>query len=83
MPTSVHIPEPLLRALDKKAKALKVSRNSLIIQAIERELGAAKGWPSGFFESIVAGVDDEDRAEFDESMRAVVAQRRSKKPIDF
>jgi hypothetical protein len=88
MATSVHIPPPLLKALDKKAKKLRVSRNSLIVKAIEKDLGTTapiddNGWPVGFFDAIRRGVDDEAAAEFKESMTAVVALRRSKKPIDF
>ena len=71
MPTSVHLPPPLLKALDKRAKELRVSRNSLIVQAVERELGGApRGWPAGFFEL---------RATIDETMAVVSARRLSKK----
>ena len=89
MATSVHIPPPLLKALDKKAKKLRVSRNSLIVKAIERDLGVAgptdaNGWPVGFFEALAAGAADrEAMAEFDESMRVVISSRRSKKPLDL
>ncbi|OGQ21485.1 MAG: hypothetical protein A2138_05490 [Deltaproteobacteria bacterium RBG_16_71_12] len=80
MPTSVHLPPPLLKALDKRAKELRVSRNSLIVQAVERELGGApRGWPAGFFESLAADVDGELRATIDETMAVVSARRLSKK----
>jgi hypothetical protein len=36
----VHIPKPLLEAVDPRARALKVSRNKLIVQALEREVTA-------------------------------------------
>jgi len=82
MPTSVHIPPRLLTALDKKAKTLRVSRNSLIVQAIERDLGGTQGWPPGFFESL-AHVDDDLRATIDDTMAAVKKSRRSKRPSDL
>lgn len=83
MPTSVHIPPELLKSLDKRAKALRVSRNSLIVRAIERDLGADRGWPPGFFESL-AQVDDELCNTIDDTMVAVAAHRLSrKKPIDL
>ena len=78
MATSVHIPPKTLAALDRRAKALGVSRNKLIVQAIERELGGApRGWPPGFIEWLV-DVDDDVRAaaaEIEPHLR-----RRSSKP---
>jgi hypothetical protein len=82
MATSVHVPADLLRALDKKARALRVSRNSLIVKAIERDLGIDSGWPPGFFESL-AGIDDDARSALDETMAIVKLSRTSKKPIDL
>lgn len=82
MPTSVHIPATLLQALDERAKALRVSRNSLIVKAIERDLGVDRGWPQGFFESL-AVVDDDDRAAIDETIAKVIKRRSSKLPIDL
>lgn len=80
MPTSVHIPKPLLVAVDRKARALKISRNRLIVQALERELAQDSNWSPDFFERLEspeAGV--EDAAE--EMLQAIQGQRRSKKPV--
>ena len=82
MPTSVHIPPRILKALDRRAKALGVSRNSLIVKAIERDLGVDQGWPPGFFESL-AGVDDDVCVTIDNTMAAVKTSRRSTRPIDL
>lgn len=49
MPTSVHIPLALLAEVDKKAQALKISRNRFIIQALERETKVASDWSPKFF----------------------------------
>lgn len=38
MATSVHLPKPLMDAVDRPARALKISRNRLIVKALEREL---------------------------------------------
>ena len=46
MPTSVHIPKPLLVAVDRRARALKISRNRLIVQALEREVTEGSTWSS-------------------------------------
>lgn len=79
MPTSVHIPKPLLQAVDRRARALKVSRNKLIIQALEREVTAGADWPVGFFEKL-GRVDPELVSAVDEMGRAIRANRRSKEP---
>jgi metal-responsive CopG/Arc/MetJ family transcriptional regulator len=82
MATSVHIPKPLLQAVDRRARALKMSRNRLIIQALERELTAGVDWPVGFFEKL--GVPDAELAEaVDEMTEAIQANRRSKGPARF
>jgi len=80
MPTSVHIPKPLLVAVDRRARALKISRNRLIVQALERELIEGSTWSPGFFEqfeSTSAGI----AATADEMLKAIGAQRSSKKPV--
>lgn len=74
MPTSVHIPKPLLVAVDRKACALKISRNRLIVQALEREVTEGSIWSPNFFatlESPEAGVED----AADEMRRAIRARR--------
>jgi len=80
MPTSVHIPKPLLDAVDRRARALKISRNRLIVQALEREITAGSNWSPDFFvrlESAEAGVKD----AADEMLKAIEGQRRSKNPV--
>jgi metal-responsive CopG/Arc/MetJ family transcriptional regulator len=80
MPTSVHIPKPLLVAVDRRARTLKISRNRLIIQALEREVTEGSNWSSDFFdrlESVEPGVED----AADEMLKAIHNQRRSKKPV--
>jgi hypothetical protein len=79
MATTVHIPAPLLAAADRRARVLKISRNRLIIRALEQELAsAAPGWSPGFFEAL-ASVDRDDARALDRSMRTVRARRSSKK----
>lgn len=79
MPTSVHIPKSLLEAVDRKARALRISRNRLIIRALERELANGTGWSPGFFDRLAA-VDDETAEAVDELRDAVIASRQSKRP---
>jgi metal-responsive CopG/Arc/MetJ family transcriptional regulator len=80
MPTSVHIPKPLLVAVDRRARALKISRNRLIVQALEREVTEGANWSPDFFarlESAETGVED----AADEMLAAIQGERRSKKPV--
>jgi hypothetical protein len=81
MPTSVHIPPALLKAVDKKARELKISRNRLVIQALEKEVGSQdKGWPPGFFEQFTPAETEEDKGVEAEFMQSMNRPRRSRKP---
>ncbi|MBI5533585.1 MAG: hypothetical protein HY898_12775 [Deltaproteobacteria bacterium] len=48
MPTTVRIPRPLLDLADARAKALRISRNRLIVEALEARLQARDQWPPEF-----------------------------------
>ena len=53
MATSVHLPPDVLDSVDKRARALKVSRNRYIVEALRARLATEndrRGWPPGFFE---------------------------------
>jgi len=76
MPTSVHLPSKLLEAVDRKAKALRISRNQLVVQALEREVQDAE-WSAGFFERL-ASTDSETSRAVDDMMRDIRKARRSK-----
>lgn len=79
MPTSVHLPKSLLAALDQRAKYLRISRNRLIVQALERELQAADEWSPGFFERLEQ-TDAATKAAVDEMLEVITKNRRSKEP---
>ncbi|MBK9260273.1 MAG: ribbon-helix-helix protein, CopG family [Polyangiaceae bacterium] len=79
MATSVHLPQALLDALDRRAKYLRISRNRLIVQALERELRATDEWSPGFFERLEE-TDAATAAAVEEMLDAVLRARRSKKP---
>lgn len=82
MPTSIHIPETLLQQADKRAKALGISRNRLIVRALARELQEGSDWSQGFFERL-RSIDNETAVAFEETMSAVRQRRRSKSPPLF
>jgi hypothetical protein len=75
--TSVHLPRRLLEALDRRARALRISRNKLITQAIERELSTDGDWSPEFFDRLEER-DDEVSAAVDQMLEDVVQTRRSK-----
>ncbi len=80
MPTSVHIPTLLLAAVDRKARALRISRNRLIVQALEREITEGSDWSPGFFEEL-ASPEPAVIDAADEMLKNIQSQRRSKKPV--
>jgi hypothetical protein len=41
-----------IAAVDRKARALNMSRNRLVIRALERELAAGADWSPRFFEKL-------------------------------
>jgi hypothetical protein len=82
MPTTVHIPAPLLDAVDRRARALQVSRNRLIVRAIAREVSEPAGW-SPEFVSRLRAVDADTGAAVDDLVAAVIRARRSKAPPEL
>jgi hypothetical protein len=80
MPTTVHIPKPLLAAADRRARALKISRNRLIVEALEHELGPGSAWAPRFLSELRA-VDADTAGDVDDLLQAVTSARRSKTPV--
>lgn len=80
MPTSVHIPKPLLVAVERRARALKISRNRLIVQALEREVAEGSSWSTDFFERLESTTPAVEKGA-EEMLKAIREQRRSKKPV--
>jgi len=79
MPTSIHLPKPLLAAVDRRARALRVSRNRWIVRALQRELGNGGEWSPGFFDRL-AETDAETTAAVDDLLAAIRARRTRKTP---
>jgi hypothetical protein len=82
MPTTVHIPPALLKAVDRRAKALRVSRNRLIVQALERAVSERSGWAPEFLDRL-RETDDETAPAVDDLIVVVRRARRSKRPQDL
>ena len=82
MPTTVHIPDPLLKSVDRRAKALGISRNRLVVRALEQAVRERSGWTPEFLERL-RQVDSETSAAADELLSAVKQARRSKEPREL
>jgi predicted transcriptional regulator len=77
MATSVHLPRVLLEAIDRKARALRISRNQLVVRALEHEIDGGADWSPGFFARL-SEVDAGTAADVDHLLAAVRKARRSK-----
>jgi hypothetical protein len=77
MATSVHLPRGLLEAVDRKARTLRISRNQLVVQALERDLRGSTGWSPGFFDRL-SDVDPGMADSVDALLQNVLKSRKSK-----
>lgn len=82
MPTTVHIPAALLKSVDRRAKVLGVSRNRLIVRALERAVTEPAGWAPEFLERL-RNVDAGTVEAVDDLLENVKRARRSKPPRDL
>jgi len=79
MPTTVHIPAALLKSVDRRAKALGLSRNRLIIRALERAVSDRSGWAPEFLEKL-RSVEQETQTAVNELLADVKHAQHSKPP---
>lgn len=83
MATTVHVPEKLLARVDARARARGVSRNRVIIEAIEASLGAKNEWPPELVRMLDTPLDEETgellEATLAEARARRVSRRRSPK----
>ena len=82
MPTTVHIPSGLLKSVDRRARALGVSRNRLIIRALEEAVSERPRWTPEFLARL-RETDRDTRDAVDDLLSAVKAARRSRVPRDL
>jgi hypothetical protein len=79
MPTTVHVPPALLKSVDRRAKALGLSRNRLIVRALEQVVSDRSAWAQEFLDRLRA-VDPIVVEAVDRLVDDVTAARRSKRP---
>ena len=82
MATTVHIPPPLLKAVDRRAKALGISRNRLVVRALEQAISERSAWAPEFLQRLRT-VDRDTIDAADELLAAVKHARRSKTPREL
>ncbi|MBI2205241.1 MAG: hypothetical protein HYU41_15445 [Candidatus Rokubacteria bacterium] len=84
--TTVHLPSPLLRALDTLAARKKASRNRLVVEACERLVQENLGeWPAGFLEGAHLSAKErrELKAAGEALDRAIRRTRRNRRRAPF
>ncbi len=79
MATTVHIPPQILDAVDRRARALRISRNRFIVRAVEKALARENEWSSDFFDGL-AELGPQDAAAVDEMLAGIRKARTSKEP---
>jgi hypothetical protein len=82
VPTTVHIPPALLKSVDRRAKTLGLSRNRLILRALEQAVHDRGRWTPEFLEKWRC-VDRKTAASVDELLIQVTNARRSKPPREL
>lgn len=79
MPTTVHVPPALLKSVDRRAKALGLSRNRLIVRALERVVSDRSVWAPEFLHKL-RRADPIVAEAVDRLVDEVTSARRSKRP---
>ena len=82
MPTTIRIPPALLKSVDRRAKALGVSRDQLIVRALEHALVERADWAPEFLEKL-RSVDGATAAAVDGLLTDVTKARCSRQPRDL
>jgi metal-responsive CopG/Arc/MetJ family transcriptional regulator len=76
VPTTIHIPGPLLERVDTRAKTLGISRNRLIREALEEKIGARDQWAPELAHMLARPLSSAAGKELEDSL-AIVRRRRS------
>lgn len=77
--TTIHVPAPLLEALDARARADGVSRNRLITMALERFVRDRESWSPTLLAELRRPLSAKDKALVDDMLREILARRSSKR----
>ncbi len=83
MATSLRFPRELLKRVDAQAKARGVSRNRLIIDALERTLANDNKWSTEFWAEMACPPDAGTQKAAQEMLEDIYSSRVSKKDPAF
>ncbi len=83
MATSVHLPKQLLERVDARAQARGVSRNRLIIEALEQTLTHNETWSEEFITEFMAPVELDLETAAAKMMHEIMTAKKSKKNPPF
>lgn len=83
MATTVHLPEPLLKRLDARARALGLSRNRLIFKTLTEAFDDADEWSPEFLAALDSALSPSAAGALDEMTTAIAARRTTKPPPSF
>jgi metal-responsive CopG/Arc/MetJ family transcriptional regulator len=79
VPTTIHIPDPLLERVDTRAKTLGIGRNRLILEALEEKLGARDQWAPELVRMLAQPPSSAVSKELEDSLAVVRSRRSSRK----
>jgi predicted transcriptional regulator len=72
--TSIRLPDALVKALDRRAQALGITRSELILRAVEQALEDHEAWSPSFLKAIGTR-----RPELDAAGREMMAAIRARR----
>ena len=79
MSTTIHLPPPLLGAVDAKATEKGCSRNRYIRDVLEEAVARTDQWSSGFLATLAETRSNPEMERYANEMRLAITQRRSTK----
>ena len=80
MSTTIHIPDRLLAQVDRRAQELGLSRNRLILRAIERLIEQENTWSTSFLDELHRASGDREGRRALSQMRRAIARLRGPEP---
>jgi hypothetical protein len=73
--TTVHVPKHLLERVDVRAKVLGVSRNRVIVEALEMSLGTNEEWSPELLRMLERPLGPRAAKDLESTMKVVRARR--------
>lgn len=75
--TTVHIPEDTLRRIDRIAQRRGISRNKVVLEALEETIARDRGeWPQSFFEAPYGADEARELAEATRELETAIRNSR-------